>query len=189
MVNEAAAAVTVTVTGMETLLAPEALTEMVPVWVPAASALVVAVTVIVPVLVPEAGLSRSHVAVVVAVQFKVPPPLLLIRRGWAGGLLPLCWAVKDTRARLVRMAGGTVTVTVTGTETLLAPEALTEMVPVWVPAASALVVAVTVMVPVLAPEAGLSRSHVAVVVAVQFKVPPPRLLMCSVLDGGLAAPC
>ena len=89
----------------------------------------VIVTVLVPV--PEAGLSVSQVALSLADQVRVPPPVLLILRACAAGLPPPCWAVKDKLVGLRPNAGGTgaaVTVRVTGMETVVAPVALMDIV-------------------------------------------------------------
>ncbi len=64
-----------------------------------------AVTVTVPLPVPEAGDSESQEAVVLALQVKVPPVLLMLTV-WAAGLLPPCWAVKDRLVGLAPIAGG-----------------------------------------------------------------------------------
>ena len=80
-----------------------------------------------PVPVPEAGLDVIQAALSLALQLKVPPPVLLIFRVWAVGLPPPCWAVKDRLGGLAPIAGGTgaaVTVKVTGTVTVVAPVAL-----------------------------------------------------------------
>jgi hypothetical protein len=62
--------------------------------------------VIAPGPVPEAGLSDNHAALSLALQFNVPPPVLLIVTVWAAGLLPPCCAVKDRLVGLMPMAGG-----------------------------------------------------------------------------------
>ena len=67
----------------------------------------------VPVPVPEAGLSDSQVVLSFALQLKVPPPVLLMVKVRAVGLLPPCWAVKDRLVGLVPITGLTET---TGTE-------------------------------------------------------------------------
>ena len=68
---------------------------------------VAALTETVPLPVPDAGLRVSHAALSLALQLKVPPPVLLMLRAWAAGLLPPCWAVKDRLVGLAPMAGGT----------------------------------------------------------------------------------
>ena len=66
----------------------------------------VAVTVIVPLPVPEAGETESHEALSLAVQLRVPPPVLLSVRVCVAGLLPPCCAVKVRLVGLVPIAGG-----------------------------------------------------------------------------------
>ena len=132
MAGGTGAAVTVNVTGMETVVAPVALSIMVPVCVPAVSAPVVTLTVTVPLRVPEAGLTVNQEVVSLADQVKVPPPMLLIVRACVAGLPPPCWAVKERLVGLAPMAGGTgaaVTVNDTGTVTVGAPVALRLTVP------------------------------------------------------------
>ena len=72
------AAVTVKVTGTETVAAPVALSERVVLYVPAARDPVDAVTVTDPLPVPEAGLSESQAAFSPADQVSVPPPVFLM---------------------------------------------------------------------------------------------------------------
>lgn len=81
------------------------------------------------------------------------------------------------------------TVSVTGTDTAVAPVALTVMVPLWVPAVSAPVVTVAVTVPLLVPEAGLTVSQLVLSLADQVSVPPPVLLIVSDWGAGLLPPC
>jgi len=71
------------------------------------------------------------------------------------------------------------TVSVTGTLSgeLDAPVALTVMVPLYVPAASPLILTEAVSVEGAVPLAGLTLSHEALSVAVQLNVPPLALLM------------
>ena len=83
-----------------------------------------------PLPVPEARLSANHAALSLAVQVRVPPPVLLIVRVWVAGLPPPCWAVNEKLVGLAPIAGGTgaaVIVKVTGIETLVAPAALIVM--------------------------------------------------------------
>ena len=85
----------------------------------------------VPFPVPLAGESVSHAALSVADHDKVPPPVLLIFKVWAAGLLPPCWAENDRLVGLIPMFGGTgaaETVTVTGIVTVEVPVALMERV-------------------------------------------------------------
>jgi hypothetical protein len=121
------AAVMVKVTGTEILVAPVALIVMAPVYVPVAREPVAAVRVTEPLPVPEARLSANHAALSLAVQVRVPPPVLLIVRAWVAGLLPPCWAVNEKLPGLAPMAGAAVMVKVTGIETLVAPVALIVM--------------------------------------------------------------
>jgi hypothetical protein len=125
------AAATVNVTGTVTEVAPVALRVTVPLWLPAVKVPVVAVSVTAPLPVPEAGLSVNHAALSLALQLKVPPPVLLMVKVWAVGLAP-ARAVKEKLAGLAPMAGGrgaVVTVNVTGTMTEEAPVALSITVP------------------------------------------------------------
>ena len=68
---------------------------------------VVALNVTAPLPVPLAGDTVSHAALSLAVQLKVPPPVLLMLTVWAAGLLPPCWAVKEKLVGLAPIAGGT----------------------------------------------------------------------------------
>ncbi len=77
-------------------------------------------TVTVPAPVPEAGLSDNQVMLSLALQLKVPPPVLLMLRVWAAGLLPPCWAVKDRLIGLVPIAGLTETTVAEGCDTMSA---------------------------------------------------------------------
>ena len=82
--------------------------------------------------VPEAGETVSQVLLGLAVQLKVPPPVLLTFSVWVVGLLPPCWAVKVRLVGLAPIAGGTgaaVTVNVTGMVTVVAPVAVTVICP------------------------------------------------------------
>lgn len=104
------AAATVNVTGTDVLLAPGALTVIVPLYVPAANDPVTAVTLITPLLVPEAGESVNQAALSLAVQVSVPPPVLLIFSVWVAGLPLPRWTVKEKLVGLVPMAGARVQV-------------------------------------------------------------------------------
>jgi hypothetical protein len=59
----------------------------------------------VPLPVPEAELSVSQAAFSLAVQVRVPPPVLLMVRVWAAGLPPPCWAVNVKAVGLTPIAG------------------------------------------------------------------------------------
>jgi hypothetical protein len=79
---------------------------------------VVTVTVTAPFPVPEVGLSVNQVALSPAVQLRIPPPWLLMRKVWGAGIAPPCVAAKERLVGLAPIAGGTgavVTVNVTGT--------------------------------------------------------------------------
>jgi hypothetical protein len=89
------------------------------------------VKVVVPFPVPVVVDNVSQAALSLAVQFKVPPPVLLIVRVWVAGLDPAC-AVKEKLAGLAPIAGAmgvVVTVNETGTMTGEAPVALSITVP------------------------------------------------------------
>jgi hypothetical protein len=150
---------------------------------------VVAVNVTEPLPVPEAGLSVNQVAVSVADQVKVPPPVLLILRVWLAGFPPPCCAVNDRLVGLAPMAGGAVTVKVTGTVMVVAPVALRVIVVLYVPAVREPVAAEREMVLLPVPDAGLTVSQVALSLADQVKVPPPVLLILRVWLAGLPPPC
>ena len=66
-----------------------------------------------PFPVPEAGETASQVVLGLALQLKVPPPLLLMVMVCAVGLPPPCWAVKDRLVGLIPIEGLTDS---TGTE-------------------------------------------------------------------------
>lgn len=76
---------------------------------PAVRAAVPTVTVTAPMLVPDAGLTDNQVVLAFALQFNVPPPVLLMVTVCAKGLLPPCWAEKDRLVGLVPIAGLTET--------------------------------------------------------------------------------
>lgn len=85
-----------------------------------------------PFPVPEVGEGDTQAVLSLADQVSVPPPLLLMFRVCAGGLLPPCWAVKERLVGLTPMAGGigaAVTVNATGIVTDAVPGALRVMVP------------------------------------------------------------
>ena len=69
-----------------------------------------------PVSVPDAGLTDNQVVLVLALQLKVPPPVLLMVTVCPKGLLPPCWAVKDRLAGLSPIPGLTATTGVEGDE-------------------------------------------------------------------------
>lgn len=84
--------------------------------------------------------------------------------------------------------GAGVTLKVTGIATGCAPGAVSVMVPVWVPTPSEPLTGLMVTVPFPVPEAGLRVNHDMFVVALQFKVPLPRLLTVKTCGDG-ALPC
>lgn len=103
-----------------------------------------------------------------------------------------CWTVNDKLVGLAPIAGGTgagVTVTVTGTETGCAPDALTVIIAVWVPTPRELLTGLMVTEPFPIPEVGLSVNQAVVVVAFQFNVPPPRLLTVRSCEEESVSPC
>src|SRR3977135_1272411 len=86
----------------------------------------------VPFPVPEAGLRVNHVALSLALQLNVPPPVLLMLRSCAAGFAPPAVAAKERLMGVARIAGGTgaaATGKVTGTVTGPAPGALMVTVP------------------------------------------------------------
>jgi hypothetical protein len=89
-------------------------------------------TVVVEGAVPDVGLTLSHVALSLAVQFSVPPPVLVMFKDWFAGLAPPA-AVKLKLVGLTPIVGeaAALTVNVTGTVTgvLVAPAALIVTVP------------------------------------------------------------
>ena len=79
-----------------------------------------------PVPVPDAGLTVNQAALSLAVQVKVPPPVLLTLTVWVAGLAPPWVATKERLVGLAPIAGGTeaaATVKVTGTVTGVTPVA------------------------------------------------------------------
>ena len=132
MAGGTGAAVTVKETGIVTGVTPvPPLRVTVPVWLPVAKVPVVACNVTVPFPVPVPALRVNQPVVSLALQVKVPPPVLLILSVCAAGLLPPWIAVNARLVGLAPMAGGTgaaVTVKETGIVTGVAPDALRIMV-------------------------------------------------------------
>lgn len=124
----------------------------------------------------------SQLALSLAVQDRVPPPVLEIDNVLAAGLPPPCVAEKERLAGLKPMAGcaGGVTVTVTGIVTEEAPVALMVMAPLCVPVVNEPVDAVMVIRPEPVPDDGLRANQLALSFADQDKLPPPELLMLIV---------
>ena len=143
--------------------------------------------------VPVPGLRVSHVALSLADQVKVPPPVLLMLRVCEAGLLPPCVAVKERLLGLAPMAGGTgaaVTVKATGMVTGVTPvPPLSVTMPLYVAGVKVPVVTFNVTVPLPVPVPGLRVNHVALSLADQAKMPPPVLLMARVCVEGLLPLC
>ena len=80
-----------------------------------------AVRVMGPLPVPAGELNDNQAALSLAVQLKVPPPVLVMVRVCAAGLLPPWVAVKATLVGLAPIAGAAATVKETGTVTGVTP--------------------------------------------------------------------
>jgi hypothetical protein len=104
---------------------------MVALYVPTPSPVLFTVTVSVEGAVPLPGLTVSHDALSCAVHANVPPPVLLMETVFADGLAPDRVAEKLKDVGLRPIAGGALTISVTGMVrgVLLAPVPLTVMVP------------------------------------------------------------
>ena len=76
-------------------VAPAAVTVTCVVYVPGARPAIDGVTVMLPGAVPLCGLTESQGTDSLAVQSRLPPPVLVTAMFWAGGLAPPCVAVKD----------------------------------------------------------------------------------------------
>ena len=72
---------------------------------PAVKVPVTTVRATVPFPVPDAGERDIQAMLSLAVQLKVPPPVLLILKVWVAGLAPPCVAVKERLVGLVLIAG------------------------------------------------------------------------------------
>lgn len=145
----------------------------------------------VPLLVPDTGLRVNHGALSEAVQDKMPLPVLEILIGFVAGIAPPTVPVNVRLVGLnpiVAAAVAAVIVNVTGRLLAGTPEAVTEMMSLYVPAANPARFTLTVTVPLLVPDAGDSANHPVVSLAVQTKVPPPVLEIVNVLGAGLALP-
>ena len=118
MAGGTGAAVTVKATGIVTGVTPvPPLRVTEPVWLPGAKAPVVACKVTVPLPVPEPAVRVNQPVFSLAVQFKVPLPVLRMLSVCAAGLLPLWTAVNARLVGFAPMAGGigaAVTVKATG---------------------------------------------------------------------------
>ena len=137
---------------------------------------------------PLAGVTESQagaVVSVVAVQLKVPPPLLAIAIVWLTGFVP--WRALKLRLVGVRTIVGagnmTVRVTLIDCGVLVAPVAAMVTVFMYVPAAREALLTANDRVPFPVPLAGVTDNQVGMVasaVAVQFMVPPPLLAIAIV---------
>lgn len=96
---------TVKVTGTDAVVVPTAVIVIVALYVPAVRAPVAAVTLTVPLPVPEVGPSVSQLALSLADQVRVPPPVLLMLSVCVTGLLSPGCAAKVRLAGLSPMAG------------------------------------------------------------------------------------
>ena len=167
MAGGTGAAVTVKETGIVTGVTPvPPVSVTVPLWVPTASEPVAALNVIVLLPVPEVELRANQPAFSLALQFKVPPPVLRILSVCAAGFEPPWVAAKESAGGLMPMAGGTgagVTVKETGMVTGVAVDPAGQIVtwPLWVPVVMEPVVTLIVTVPVPAPVPGVCDSQVA----------------------------
>jgi hypothetical protein len=88
---------------------------------------VVALTVTAPFPLPEAGETASQVVLGLAVQLTGLPVLVMLRV-CAAGLVPPCWAVKESAVGLAPMAGARATVKATATDWEATPGAATVIV-------------------------------------------------------------
>jgi hypothetical protein len=95
--------------------------------VPAVSPTGLTLAVSVPLPEPEAGLRVNQAAVSLAVQLTGPPVLVMLRV-CAAGLVPPCWAVKESAVGLAPMAGARATVKATATDWEATPGAATVIV-------------------------------------------------------------
>jgi hypothetical protein len=100
----AGAAVTVRVTGTDMVVVPAALKVIIPLYVPTANVPITTLTDTVPLPLPVAGEMFNQLALLLAVQLRVPP-LLITLRFCAEGLPFPCCAVKDKLAGLAPIVG------------------------------------------------------------------------------------
>jgi hypothetical protein len=105
IVGGTVAAVTVKVTGTLTGEAPVALSVIMPLCVPAVSVPVAAVSMTLPFPVPLVVARVNQGALSLAVQARVPPPVLLMLNICTMGLPLPCWAVKEKLAGLAAIVG------------------------------------------------------------------------------------
>ena len=90
----------------------------------------------------------------------------------------------------VNVGAGAVTVNETGIDCgeFVAPVPMTVIDAVYVPAESPVTLAVAENAPGPVPDAGVTASHEAVLVAFQLRVPVPELVMFTVWTEGLLPP-
>jgi hypothetical protein len=192
MAGGTGAAATVRVTGIVFDVVPLAVTVIVAFIVPAARPAVLTLAVTAPLPEPDAGLKVSQVALSLADQLRVPPPVLLMLSTWAAGLLPFCVAANEKLVGLAPMAdgvGAAAIVRATGMVLDGTPLAVTVMVAFTVPAARPAVFTLAVTAPLPEPDAGLKVSQVALSLADQLRVPLPVLLTLSTWAAGLLPFC
>jgi hypothetical protein len=126
-----------------------------------------------------------------AVQFNVPPPVLVMFTVWLAGFDPPAVAVNVSEVGLKPIVGRAAMFNVTAIVcgVLEAPGAVMVIVPLYVPAANAVLLTVAVRVLGAVPDPGETLSQlppeVVAAAAVQFNVPLPPLLMDTVWLGGL----
>ena len=193
-VNVGVGAATVNVTGIDwgVLLAPDPVTVIEVVYVPAASPEMLAVAVNEFGAVPERGESKSQELVELTLQLKVPVPELLIVTVCEVGLLPPCVAEKARLVGLRLIVGicGAVRVSVTFIVcgVFVAPVAVTVMGVEYDPAVIPPVLMVRETVPAPVPERVLKVSHGAFSERAQVIVPEPVLEMTRFCAAGLLPP-
>jgi len=169
--------------------APDAVIVMVALLVPITSPAVFTDTVTELGAVPEAGESVSQEALLVAVQERVPAPEFVIDSDWEAGF-PCPWNAENERLVGLTASVGGASVNVTGTLTgeLDAPAALKTIVAVYVPCARPEMFTAAVTLPEFVPLVGVTVSHDADSLTVQFRLPPPALLTAIVCEAGLLPP-
>ena len=185
--------VIVRVTGMVRglLVAPVPVTVIVALYVPVLSPLLLTETVSVEGAVPLLGLRESQEAFSEADHDNVPPPVFVMDTVFDDGFEPYLVAEKLREVGLRPIVGAVVMVKVTGMVLglLVAPEALTVIVPVYVPTARPEILTDAASVEGAVPLLGLRESHEASSEADHARVPPPVLVMETFCEDGLELPC
>jgi hypothetical protein len=172
---------------------------MVPVYVPAASPVVFTDTTSVLGAVPEVGVTLSQlppdVVDALADHVSVPPPAFVNETFCAAGLAPPAVPLKVSVAGVKAIAGPggfTLSVTATVCGVLVAPGAVTVIVPLYVPAAKPEMFTAAATVLGAVPEVGETLSQlppeVVEAAAVQVIVPPPVLEISTFWFAGLDPP-